>query len=177
MGRKSPRLQGYDYTQAGLYFITICTQDRWQWFGEVQNGKMNLNPLGLITEVIWQTIPEHYPAIHLDAHVVMPNHVHGIVVIEHNIDPQYQPEGFHQPVQGSIPTIIRNFKSTVSKEINRLHPTVFMVQFPDTPITSPVKLWQSRYYDIIIRDALAFQNIWNYIQTNPAQWQEDRFFR
>lgn len=79
--RKSPRLQGYDYSQSGAYFITICTHQRQQLFGKICEDEMILNNAGKIACEHWQAIPEHYPDIELDVFVVMPNHMHGIVCI------------------------------------------------------------------------------------------------
>ena len=79
--RKSIRLKGYDYSQAGSYFITICTKYRAHLFGKIVDGKMKLNATGKIADVCWRAIPEHYPNIRLDEFVIMPNHVHGIIFI------------------------------------------------------------------------------------------------
>lgn len=79
--RKSPRLQGYDYSQPGAYFVTICTHQRLHCFGEVIEGSMNLNRLGEIASELWFALPQHHPGIELDAFVVMPNHIHGIIVL------------------------------------------------------------------------------------------------
>ncbi|MBK9124089.1 MAG: hypothetical protein IPM16_13370 [Chloroflexi bacterium] len=79
--RRSIRLQGYDYTQSGAYFVTICTRDRTCLFGEIADGTMTLNPVGEVVQACWDAIPTHFPTVELDAFVVMPNHVHGILVI------------------------------------------------------------------------------------------------
>jgi putative transposase len=79
--RRSIRLKGYDYSQAGAYFVTICTQDRACLFGDVVNGEMLLNAAGRMVQTVWDDVPNHYPGVELDAFVVMPNHVHGIVVV------------------------------------------------------------------------------------------------
>src|SRR5262245_32714711 len=88
--RKSPRLQSYDYSQNGAYFVTICTQNRTQIFGEILNGEMALNTLGCIAQNCWVDIPTHFPNVDCDAYVVMPNHVHGIVVITTETDTIYR---------------------------------------------------------------------------------------
>lgn len=80
--RKSIRLKGYDYSQAGLYFITICTQNREHYFGEIQNGKMILSPMGVLADILWYEIPHHTQFVALGDFVVMPNHIHGILVID-----------------------------------------------------------------------------------------------
>ena len=79
--RRSIRLRGYDYSQKGLYFVTICTQDRLCLFGDIENGEMNLNDAGKMVRTIWDQIPAHYCGVEIDQFVVMPNHIHGIVII------------------------------------------------------------------------------------------------
>jgi len=79
--RRSPRLHGYDYTRAGAYFVTVCTQERIRCFGRVVDGALRLTPAGQMVQEIWDDLPAHYPGIDLDAFVVMPDHVHGIVVL------------------------------------------------------------------------------------------------
>lgn len=79
--RRSIRLRGYDYTRPGVYFITICTHDRRRLFGDIANGRMRLNDAGVAADTVWRAIPTHFPHVRLDAFVVMPNHVHGVVVI------------------------------------------------------------------------------------------------
>ncbi len=79
--RRSFRLQGYDYSQPGHYFVTLCTQDRKWMLGEIVNGEMRLNQVGSIVQSIWNTLPERFPHIELDQYVVMPNHMHGIIAL------------------------------------------------------------------------------------------------
>lgn len=79
--RRSLRLQGYDYAQAGAYFVTICTQERACMFGEIVDGQMRLNPAGEMVHRVWTEIPAHAPDVDIDAFVVMPNHIHGIIVL------------------------------------------------------------------------------------------------
>jgi REP element-mobilizing transposase RayT len=81
---KSTRLKNHNYTQAGLYFVTICTRDKEYFFGEIKNGEMNLNDIGKIAHQFWQKIPQHFPFVNLDQFVVMPDHVHGIIEINKN---------------------------------------------------------------------------------------------
>ncbi len=84
--RKSIRLKEFDYSQPGAYFVTICTRDREHIFGEIVDGEMRLNANGQIVEECWETLPSHYPNMELDAFIVMPNHVHGIIVIHDDDD-------------------------------------------------------------------------------------------
>ncbi|GAB4227105.1 MAG: transposase [Stanieria sp.] len=164
--RKSIRLKGYNYCQAGQYFITICTYQKQCLFGEIINGKTQLNEYGKIAEYCWQTIPEHFPKIQLDLFVIMPNHIHGILVITDNgrdmaMPCPYRGE-FGKPITGSLPTIIRSFKSAVTKQINI---------FQNTPGN---KIWQKNYYEHIIRNENSLAKIRQYIQTNPLVWKSDR---
>ncbi|MGI6604111.1 MAG: transposase [bacterium] len=174
--RRSIRLKGYNYSQPGAYFITICTHDRECLFGAIFGGEMQLNDWGVITERCWTEIPSHFPNVALDAFVVMPNHVHGIIVIRKRNAPvgarhavplqstgifQTCIEQFGRPVSGSIPTIIRSFKAAVTRQINELRGT------PGVPI------WQRNYYEHVIRDEESLDRIREYVAGNPAQWDQD----
>lgn len=90
--RKLNRKPQYDYSQNGYYFITICTKNRIHWFGELQNNKMNLNKFGEYTKQCWENIPNHFPNINIDEYVIMPDHVHGILIIDNAVrDNNYCP--------------------------------------------------------------------------------------
>lgn len=157
--RRSIRLTGYDYSQNGAYFVTICTNNRRFLFGDVIQDKMNLNPLGLIVEDCWQEIPMHFPNVLPDmlAWIVMPNHIHGIVIID---DGARHASPVQRPT--TLGVIIGSFKSAVARKINILHRT------PGAPV------WQRNYYEHIIRDETEWKNILNYIETNPLRWSEDQ---
>ena len=164
--RRSIRLKGYDYTQRGIYFVTICTFNRQCLFGEILDGKMRLNEWGQIVLNEWERSAVIRPEIQLDKFVVMPNHVHGIIVL--NDDGRGTArraptrEQFGKPVAHSVPTIIRSFKSAVTKYINEIQ------HVPNAPI------WQRNYYEHIIRDENEFNRVRQYIIDNPAQWENDR---
>ncbi len=170
--RRSIRLLGYDYTQPGAYFITIVTHDHIPLFGDVVNGVLRLNPLGEIVRAEWFKTAELRPYVRLvnREFVVMPNHVHGIIWIVDDDDDvgarcRRAPttiEQFGNPISGSIPTIVRAFKSAVTKRIDDARGT------PGAP------LWQRNYYEHIIRDDNALHRISEYIATNPLRWQLDR---
>ncbi|MGK7875021.1 MAG: transposase [Xenococcaceae cyanobacterium] len=161
--RRSIRLPGYDYTQPGAYYVTICTHQRQCWFGDVVNEEMRYNRLGDIAYRFWQALSRRFPHIKLDAFVVMPNHLHGILVITDEGKGQVQPrrEQFGKPIPGSIPTIVRSFKSAVTRRINLMRPT-----------TSP-PIWQSNYHESIIRIERGLDNVRQYIIDNPRQWALD----
>ncbi len=182
--RRSIRLKGYDYTQPGAYFITVCTYMRECLFGEVVDGQMRLNAWGQIVEQCWREIPIHFPHVALDAFVVMPNHIHGIIVIGDvgatHASPLHQtsasplqptspsplppshpvhPTG---PSQGSVGAIVGSFKSVTTRRINALRGT------PGAPV------WQRNYYEHIIRNEPSLQRIREYIAMNPLRWHLDR---
>jgi len=169
--RRSIRLKGYDYTRAGAYFVTICTKDRACLFGDVADGVMRLNQMGHIVRQCWLAIPDHVPHVLLDEFVVMPNHVHGILVMMpthdvgathasplQNDDTPARPRG---PQPRSVASIVGSFKSAAAKRINEHHGT------PGAPI------WQRNYYEHIIRDDESLNSIRNYIADNPLRWQID----
>jgi putative transposase len=129
--RRSIRLPDYDYSQPGAYFITMVTYRRDFLFGEIVDGEMRLSPMGHIASEHWRAIPEHFPHVELGAYVVMPNHVHGIIMINGRSDAGASErrgttmscpnprEGFGKPVKGSIPTIIRSYKASVTNRIQK----------------------------------------------------------
>ncbi|HGY11191.1 MAG TPA: transposase [Desulfobacterales bacterium] len=147
-GRRSIRLQGYDYSQAGLYFITICTKDGEHLFGEITDGKMVLNAFGKIADNEWLKTGEIRDNVELSEYVIMPNHIHGIIVLNdlivgaHCNVPLHEPqiEQFGKSTKNSIPTIVKLYKSAVTKKINILRNT------PGIPV------WQRNYYEHIIRN-------------------------
>ena len=188
--RRSIRLKGYDYSQAGAYFITICTQDRACLFGKVVNGEMRLNDAGRMVLAEWNMLPERFPHVVLDAFVVMPNHVHGIVVITNpatddtaTTAPTIVGTGLVPvpddgattrvaPTVGDIvaPTvgdIVGAFKSRVTVEYIRGVKTSGWPPFRG-------RLWQRNYYEHIIRNERALNAIRQYIIENPRRWQMDR---
>jgi len=164
--RRSIRLKGYDYTQAGAYFVTICTYQRMCLFGEVVEGQMRLNELGEIVRDEWLKTAQLRPRVVLDAFVVMPNHIHGIIVlVDRRGTLQRAPttfERFGKPTSDSIPTIVRLFKSAAARRINERRGT------PGAPV------WQRNYYEHIIRSEDSLVRIREYIAENPLRWHLDR---
>ena len=163
--RRSLRLPGYNYTQPGAYYLTICTYQRQGWFGEVVDGEMRCNRLGDIVYTFWQGLPHRFPHIKLDAFVVMPNHLHGILMITEqgrkSIQFDTPVESFGKPVPGSIPTVVRSFKSAVTTRINLMRPA------SSTPV------WQRNYHESIIRIESGLDRVRQYIINNPCQWASD----
>jgi REP element-mobilizing transposase RayT len=165
--RRSIRLTGYDYTQPGAYFVTICTQDRACLSGEVVDGVMVLNAIGQIVDDEWRLSATLRNEIELDECVVMPNHVHGIVVIDttRRGDRPVAPTTHGVtcgPKPRSLGAFIAGFKSTVTKRINEMR---------NTP---GVSVWQRNYYEHIIRNDESLNSIREYIINNPLQWELDR---
>jgi len=171
--RRSLRLRGYDYSQPGMYFVTICTQGRGLLFGDVVEGKMMVNQMGWTIEEEWLKTPTLRSYVVLDEFVVMPNHFHAILMIVsegRGTWPMEKPgrsraptmEQFGKPVSGSLPTIIRSFKSAVTKRVNDLRGP------PGLPV------WQRDYYEHIIRDEDSLRRIRDYILTNPLRWELDQ---
>lgn len=161
--RRSIRLQGYDYSQPGGYFITICTHNRKCLFGDVVNGEMILNAFGDIVKNCWLEIPEHFPHVGLDEYVIMPDHVHGIIIIKNNVGVQnFEPpqNQYQKIIPKSIGSIIRGFKIGVTKWF-RQNTDIYIV-------------WQRNYYEHIVRNEYELNKIRTYIINNPKNWEFDK---
>jgi putative transposase len=163
--RKSIRLAGYDYAQAGAYFVTIVTWRRENLFGEVVNGEMVLNDFGKIVADEWKQTAFVRSNVELGAFVVMPNHFHGILVIRETgvgASRRLAPTEAISPKPGSLGAIMAQFKSIVTKKIWKIN-----AEIHSTPI------WQRNYYEHIIRNEREMAQIWDYIEANPANWLTD----
>lgn len=184
---ETARLKNWDYRSNGAYFITICTADRKHFFGEIvineTSKEMNLSKVGMLGEKYWKQIPEHFPFVELGNFVIMPNHMHGILIINNDAVETLQCnvlslETLHcnvstdktdknqffseiSPKSGSVSIIIRSYKSIVTRESHL--------------INSSFK-WHSKFYDHIIRNSISFERIQNYIENNPSNWSEDKFY-
>ena len=175
--RQSIRLRDYDYSQNSAYFVTICTHQGTGLFGDVVDGDMVLNEWDKIVQSCWHAIPEHYPTAELDTFVIMPNHIHGIIVIKNgNVEAQdiapLQPTD--QPTRGatstnvtpnSLGSIVRSFKAAVTRRIRQ-----------SLPMDDHTAIWQRNYYEHIIRNQESFNQIREYIVHNPGKWTEDILF-
>ena len=173
--RRSIRLQDYDYSQNGAYFITICTNNQIPLFGHVVSGEMILNQIGQIVQTEWIRTGMLREGIFLDEFVIMPNHVHGILVID--VDEgrgtlrvpiaaraQDNIEKFGKPVSNSIASIMRGFKSTTTRQVNQLNGT------------NNIPVWQRNYYEHVIRSENDLNAIRIYIEGNTLNWQKDQLF-
>lgn len=170
--RRSIRLPGYDYSAAGAYFITICTQARECLFGQVMDGEMRLNAMGEIVREEWEKSAAMRVEIEICEYVVMPNHFHAIVVIRWGDRPVARTE--ERPVAPTPPTgpkpksigaLIAGFKSAATTRINQIRKT------PGAPV------WQRNYYEHIIRGEQSYEKIAEYILNNTQQWEADQLFR
>jgi REP element-mobilizing transposase RayT len=166
--RQSIRLRGYDYSQRGAYFLTLCTHNRECIFGKITNGVMHLNPKGAIVHQCWQDIPTHFPHVQLDEFVIMPNHLHGIIWIvgappmaaKHLRASKLQPRP--HGTSKTIGSIVRGFKIGVTKWM-RQNTTIYQT-------------WQRNYWEHIIRQEYELQQIREYIHNNPCTWQQDKLY-
>jgi len=173
----SSRLRKYDYRQNGAYFITICTYARICFFGELNGENICLNKYGNIVNKCWQEIPQHFHEFIPAPFIIMPNHVHGIVVISKrtlSTNPAVETrhavsrasnhicEAFQKPVSHSVPTIIRSFKSAVTRHLNALNENL------------PMSVWQRNYYEHIIRNDEELNRAIEYIKFNPIKWGMDK---
>lgn len=192
----SARAQWWDYGWNGAYFITICTQNREHFFGEINDGKMKLSHLGVIADILWQEIPNHAKYVDLGDFVVMPNHIHGILILDkpdgendnldndtdnvvgtgHALSLRYLPSPPAKSQQSSNPITIgqKRFqnigKNTISSIIGSYKSAV-------TKHANRLGLengWQSRFHDHIIRDDAEYQRISDYIIANPDNWDNDK---
>jgi len=182
--RRSIRLKGYDYSQAGLYFITICLKNRKCLFGKIENNKMILNDAGKMVETQWLALPQRFQNIKLHEYIVMPNHFHAILeivgatlVVAQNTDTTTQNDNNDlqkRETQGIAPTgktvgdIVGAFESITTVEYIRGVKNNNWQPFNG-------KLWQRNYWEHIIRNEQSYQNISHYTINNPAKWDDDKF--
>jgi putative transposase len=181
--RRSIRLKGYDYSQAGLYFVTICLQDRKCLFGKIENGEMILNDAGKMIEKWYQELENKYGDIKCHEMVIMPNHFHciienvGIVGVDLRVDPNdsdpnvtgEQNVGANRCVR-PLHCVIQWFKTMTTNEYIR-----GVKQFGWPSFNR--KLWQRNYWEHIIRDENAYHRISEYIINNPKNWENDKLNR
>ena len=190
--RKIMRLKNYDYSQAGLYFITICCKYREHLFGIIENGEMILNEFGKIAYDTWAETPQIRDNCQLHEFIIMPNHIHGIIEIIFQKASSNEIGKFKSPSE-TIGSIIRGFKIATIKRIRekieeienikkirtgelQFAPAEFAPTIIEKIKLLDFKIWQRNYYDNIIRDQRAYNNISNYFINNPAKWADDKFF-
>ena len=185
---ESARLKHWDYANTGMYFVTICTDDKIRNFGKIIDENVMLNKLGKFVKHCWEDIPTHFPFVELDEYIIMPNHIHGIIGIEkpddvmknNNVETLFRknrdfkhatsnvetqnlaslPNKFG-PQSKNLSSIVRGFKIGVTKYANE----------NDIPFK-----WQSRFYDRVIRDENELYNMQRYIIENPLKWKLDKYY-
>lgn len=178
--RKSIRLSDYDYSVPSWYYITICTYGRRKLFGEINNGKMIMNKFGNVVEEEWIRTKVIRKNVDLDYYVIMPNHLHGIIIIEQSIEnvgatrrvAQKEEDGAIQRIaptkqrliSNSLGSIIGQFKSKVTEKLREISGN------------SDFKIWQRNYYEHIVRNEIDLQNIRQYISLNPLKWEIDEYY-
>ncbi|MBC7412712.1 MAG: transposase [Bacteroidia bacterium] len=172
----SARLQTWDYANDGAYFITICTKNRTHYFGEIKNDAMQLSTTGALAAHYWNEIPNHFPMVTLANFIVMPNHVHGIIIINNetrhclvsthdgnnNLDKTEGQLRYQNQGKNTVSSIVGSYKSVLTKNAR---------------LTNPNFAWQARFYDIIIKDEIAYNNIQHYIANNVLTWANDQLYK
>ena len=194
--RHTVRFAGYDYTLQGAYFVTVCADKHRPFFGHIENDQMRLNWVGTFVEREWLRVAELRPNIALNEYVVMPNHFHAIILITspppvgtqisasgHSASDLTNTQTTEQQTQksaslrgagatpnnvarGSLSAIVRDFKANVTRTVNAQRATRYQ---------SPVKVWQGRFHDRIIRDEKELLDTRRYIIENPQNWQRDEY--
>lgn len=166
--RRSIRLKEYDYSQEGAYFVTICTWNRECLFGDIVNGEVLLNEYGRVVEEYIDGIKERFDNVHIEEFVVMPNHLHGIIMIEQSVGIIHElslqasfAERCKQRRKMLLPKIIGWFKMNTSKSINQMRDS------EGRPV------WQKNYYEHVVRNEKELRSIQEYIINNPLQWDLD----
>jgi len=169
--RHSIRLQKFDYSQNGAYFITICSYNKQCLFGRVINDEMRLSEFGQIASKCWHDITSHFSFVIPDLFVIMPNHIHGILNITDTncrgiacyAPSERKSNRFGGVTPSSVSSIVRSYKSAVTKSLNRLH------------LSTGTPIWQRNYYEHVIRDEEELIRVREYIQHNPLKWDEDEY--
>lgn len=195
---KSTRLEKWDYRWNAAYFITICTADRKHYFGEIRNGKMEFSPVGVIADILWHTIPNHASYVELGNFVVMPNHIHGILILNNPEIPKKENgnDSLGNHPHDAVQTLHATSPQYPDSQDHPQHPQKHSQMAQISPKSNSISTiirsyksatskhahrlgfefeWQTRFHDHIIRDDIAFHNISNYIKNNPTSWKEDKF--
>lgn len=200
--RRAMRLRGYDYSQPGAYFVTICAQHRKCLFGTIIDGKMQLNEIGKIVVECWNRISQHFPSVELGEYVIMPNHTHGIIrwgipemkspyVPEHIATRRGDRQTTAKPQFATPPEHIATRRGEVSspalnnsRKDEAPSPTLGKIvayfKYQSTKRINQhrdrqgTRIWQRDYYDHVVRDAPDLQRLCQYIQNNPMKWELDQ---
>ena len=158
--RRSIRLRGYDYSTPGAYFITACTHNRLLLFGRVVDGKVEANRIGAVVEDCWSKLPDHYDHVAIDAFILMPNHIHGVItIVGAGLKPALP--ATIDPKRHGVPEIVRAFKTFSARRINQMR------------ASTGAPVWQRGFYDHVIRGEDELDRVRTYIMDNPRRWHED----
>lgn len=184
---ETTRLKSWSYSFDGYYFITICVQNREELFGEIKDSKMIINEYGKIVEDCWLDLTKHYNNIKLDEFIVMPNHVHGIIII--NVETGFKPVSkkpqgkaelisvdmvqMNNDIEAGLKPVSINTKNHGLSEIVRALKTFSLRKINEIRNVTGIPVWQTRFYDHIIRDEFSLNNIRKYIMYNPLNWEKD----
>jgi putative transposase len=158
--RKPNRWKGFDYSRSGYDFVTICTLNRKDWFGNIERGQMNPNTYGKIARSLWEEIPVHVERIGVDKFAVMPDHIHGIVRVERNVENACM-RSLQDRTKMILPKIVQQYKSAVTRKVDSFQKDL---RFK----------WQKSFYDHVIRNETELFRIRDYIQNTPLKWDLDR---
>ncbi|MEN9973895.1 MAG: hypothetical protein RIS20_2242 [Bacteroidota bacterium] len=158
------RIPNMDYRQEGAYFITICTKKRFHFFGEIKNRHLTMSPIGEIAKACWLEIEAHFPNVHLREFIVMPDHMHGVIVIDKSVirnenDLLLKENRFQNIGSQSISSIVGSYKSAVSRKSRLINPAFG---------------WQSRFHDRVVRSSTELARIENYISKNVENYNKKR---
>lgn len=198
----STRLQNWDYGWNAIYFVTICTKDRIHYFGEIDDGKIKLSPIGAVADVLWHELKNHFDNIELDAFVVMPNHIHGIIAINNGDIGNNGNVGNVGRDNACVvstscdPTTTCQSAVSCTQQMPQPYQTIGQKRFQHQGLKTLSSIvgsyksavsrhvhrlgyefsWQPRFYDNIIRNSVTMNKIQNYIRNNPNNWNEDKFY-
>jgi len=161
------RLEGFDYSTSGAYYVTMCTHQKQHLFGRIADGKMYLNALGKIANQEWLKLKDRFTKINIDVYQIMPNHIHAIVAI--GIDDDIDLESDKTITNPKVTEIVCAFKSLVTRHYKQYCRENNIVPIP--------KLWQRSYYDHIIRNEDDLRAVADYIRFNPINWELDKYNR
>ena len=188
---ESARLRSWDYSSNAAYFVTICTSERYEHFGQIIDDQMHLSSLGVVADNCWVSIPYHFPFVILGAHVIMPNHVHGIITIDNVNQPQTLNQASATNATSMSATIdanveTQNIASLPRHATNRYGPQSknlasivrgFKIGVTNYANQNQIGFkWQPRFHDHIIRNEQEYEKIHNYIIANPENWKKDKFY-
>ena len=174
--RKPNRLREYDYSRNGAYFVTICTSQRRHIFGKIVDGTMRYTRIGKIAEQKIMEIPKHRENVEICNAVVMPNHVHLLIMVRRGMTchAREQRNQFGKPVANGLAMIVGAYKAAVTRAEKEATAQAGMTSHAPTPKT---EIWQRGYYDHVVRNDADFRRIWTYIDENPLKWELDEYYR